>query len=356
MPKWGVVFLVFIVVGLVATVVAFFVINVNPRKLAAKDTGAPEGPAGIMVSRDSGNTWEELDGSWGLTPLTFTFASGERDHLYVGTRGAGLWILKEGSKKMERVNDSSGVLKNTADVYSVAESPDGKALYLGVFQDNRGRVIRLTEKEAVQIYQTALEGYPVLEMFVDPLDELRIDIVAEGAFYEARDGGKANEWETLARIKDGFKKITRGRTLDDFFGVDGLEKIFVTHTGGRLWRETAPMTVDGHTAKTVYGMDYSSSRGSLLAATDFGLLETYNDGETWSALRTPVPPATLPITAVAAHPRFSEVIWMAAERLLYRSDDGGVAWSVVELPTTKKITLLKSRISNPKELYAGLSE
>lgn len=357
MPKWGYVFLVFIVIGLVATVVAFLVIRANPfKKSDTQKTEVSSGLAGIFVSEDGGASWVALKGSAGLKPLSFAFRAGEARHLYVGTKGSGLWIRKNGKDVLERVEDPSGVLSQDADIYAIAQTPAGDVLYLGVLQNRRGRLLRLTEKGAEEIYETALEEYPVLAVYVDPNDPLHINFIAEGAFYEARDGGKSKSWEPLARIKDGFIKLAASADGKELFALDGKNTLFVTTSGGRSWREASPIAVEKSKIKRVHDFQYDAKRNALVVASDFGLLETQNSGESWTMFRTPVPPNTLPITAFGAHPRFSEVMWMAAGRLIYRSDDGGITWSSVEIPSQKNVGLLVVSPSNPKEVYAGISE
>lgn len=357
MPKWGYVFLVFIIIGVVATVVTFLVIRANPFKSAetSKEQSVSVGPAGILISEDGGATWTILKGSEGVEPLAFAFRSGSTSNFYVGSKGAGLWILKSGSDTLERVNDPSGTLRSDADVYAITETPSGDVLYLGVLQNDRGQLLRLTEDSSEEIYTTALDKYPVLAVFVDPLDPLHINFIAEGAFYEARDGGKSKSWEPLARVKDGFVKLAAGSVDGKLFALDGKNTLFVTKTGGRIWNEAPPISVDKSKIKRVNDFRYNYLRKSLVVASDYGLLETYDDGESWIAFRTPVPPRTLEITAFAPHPRFEEVMWMSAERLVYRTDDG-ISWSGVDLPTEGKARLLAADPSNPKRIYAGISK
>ena len=354
MPKWGIVFLVFIVIGLVA----FLVIRANPftKKEPPKNEIVATGPAGVFTSEDGGASWAPLSGSVGLKPLAMSFQESGADNFYLGTKGAGLWIRKNGTGALERVNDPSGVLSATADVYAVAQTPSGDVLYLGVLQNKRGRLLRLTEGGAQEIYKTALENYPVLGVYVDPMDPLHINFIAEGAFYETRDGGKSKSWEPLARIKDGFSRLVAGTKEGELFALDNKNTLFVTTTGGRSWQETSVIAVEKNKIKQVHDMKYDVKRQALVIASDFGLLETRDHGESWLAFRTPVPPRTLQITAFGAHPRFGEVLWMAAERLIYRSDDGGITWSNVELPISKNVRFLVANTSNPKEIYAGISE
>ena len=365
MPKWGYVFIVFIVIGIIATAVTFLVIRANPvpeTRRAGTTAPVATGPASIFVSEDGGATWSALSGSEGLTPLVLTFKAGQlaktsdNAYLYVGTKGAGLWIRKSGNSALERIHDPSNVLRDDADVYSLAQTITGNDLYLGILQNQRGRLVRMTESTAEEIFTTILERYPVLAVYVDPQDPLHINIAAEGAFLEARDGGRSKSWETLARVRDGIVKFAASDVDGKLWALDTKQTLFVTTVGGRIWREQPQIVIEEKRTNRISDMQYHRERGSLIIAADEGLAETYDDGETWSVFRTLVPSGSLPITAVGVHPRLPEVMWMAAGHFIYRSDDGGITWRSSELPSKYTVRMIAVDPLNPKYVYAGISE
>ena len=103
-------------------------------------------------------------------------------------------------------------------------------------------------------------------------------------------------------------------------------------------------------------MRYHGARGSLMLATDYGLIETYNNGESWQDFQTPIPARSVPIQAIAIHPRLSEAFWMASNNQIFETEDGGITWKHFILPVSQKIKLLIVNPTDPQTIYAGLTQ
>jgi photosystem II stability/assembly factor-like uncharacterized protein len=363
-PRALKIFFALVIVILAGTIVTFVVLITQPERkdgetgnthdTKTKEAGAE---AGLLLSRDGGISWGIVEGSVSLEPLVAAFKE-DSSRLYVGTSGQGLWLSKENSFALERILDKSGVLLDTADIYSMAQSLDGRTLYLAVFQRNRGRVIRLNESGADEIYATPLDGYGVFDIVVDPLDSKHIVLGSgDGAFLESSDGGISESWEVVSRFREGILDIVeRPTTSGTLFALGSKQGIYTTESYGRSWVARPQVKVARATVSRINDIKYHNARGSLILATDIGLLESYDNGSSWIAFQSPIPPGALDINAVESHPRFGEIVWMAAGNQIYRTDNGGVSWRQIELPTKKTVSLLIVDPQNPTNIYAGLSE
>ena len=194
---------------------------------------------------------------------------------------------------------------------------------------------------------------------VDQSDDRHIDIASgDGGFFETVDGGKS--WEPISRTAEGLVRLLSHPSVPGkLWALGNKGTFYASDSGGRVWKEHKSISIDGgHAAKKIYEIKYNPLRHSVLAATDYGFIETADNGESWTAFRTIIPPNALAVTAVAPHPRFAEVLWMAADRQIYRTDDGGVTWTKGSFPQTLNdavVSLLEVDENNPKRIYAGFS-
>ena len=224
-----------------------------------------------------------------------------------------------------------------------------------MYQNNYGKVIRLREDGAEELYSVPIERYLVTGVLVGLKNEKKIWVSSsDGNFLESLDGGKT--WEIIASTRESFKILIRHPTEDGtFWAVTEGNKLYTTDSGGRLWHERAKISIDDEEAKMLYGLEYNPYRRSLMAASDYGIIESIDNGVSWHTFRTPLPPASIPVTAVRSHPLFGEVFWVGASTQIYRTDDGGVTWSKHLIPVKGTITMLQVDSTNPKRIYAGLS-
>ncbi len=358
MPRVAVILLVIFVVALGITFATFFFFP-SPASQSQKIIDRPKGNPALYVSNDGGLNWEELDASGGLVPLSFAIQANESSQIYLGTKGEGLWVSDDAGKTFKRAQDSSGALDPKADIYAIAQNASGDTVYLATYEKNFGKLIRLRREGAEEIYSTPLPRYGIFGVVVDPRDERHINIASgDGGFFETVDGGKS--WEVISRTAEGLVLLAKNSASPGkLWAVGNKGTFYASDSGGRVWREYKTIHIEGgKTAKKIYQIAYNPARRSVLAGSDYGFIETTNDGESWSAFRTIVPPDSLPITTIASHPRFAEVLWMAADRQIYRTDDGGVTWTRGIFPqtlSTVNISLLQVDENNPKKIYAGLS-
>jgi len=358
MNKFLIVVGVIIVLAILLTILLFVVwpISSPPKKT---EDAKPEGNAALYVSTDGGSAWEALDSSRGLTPSVFEFKKNDPAQFYIGTKGKGLWLARDGGRTITQVKDPKNVLLDTADVYGISQDEKGDTLYLAVYQNNYGRVLRLRESGAEELYSVPIERYLVTGVLVGLKNEKKIWVSSsDGNFLESLDGGTT--WEIIASTRESFKILIRHPTEDGtFWAVTEGNKLYTTDSGGRLWHERAKISIEDEgqraQAKVIYELEYNPYSRSLMAASDYGIIESIDNGKSWHTFRTPLPPASIHVTAVRSHPLFGEVFWVGASNQIYRTDDGGITWSKHLLPVQGTITMLQVDSTNPKRIYAGLS-
>ncbi len=361
LDRFVVIFAMFIGVAIVITIISLFVWQSKGAATPSQKPMVGEksvANAAVFVSEDGGDTWEALVGSGGLDILALQFRASDPEQLYVGTRGRGLWLLGKGTRALTPIEDPKKVLDLKSDIFDIAESSDGRVLYVALFQNSFGRIARIDENGAEEIYKNPLKSYGIFGVSLDGKDPPRIRAASgDGNFIAASDKVGARKWEVLSRTPDGIVKlITHTSRPDTLWAITQKGAFYVSNSGGRLWVEKLPIMIGDRPAGVVRDGVYSSARASVILATDYGLIETTDDGTRWSAFQTPVPPGSKAITAVAAHPYFADVFWMASGNTVYHTDDGGVSWRVSSIPSQKEISVLGVVGTNPKKIYAGTTK
>ena len=67
-----------------------------------------------------------------------------------------------------------------------------------------------------------------------------------------------------------------------------------------------------------------------------------------------IPPKALPVDAIAIDPGNLDMINVGVDTLLYKSEDGGVNWSVQKLDTVKRIAIMTIDEKDPKSILLGM--
>lgn len=335
----------------------------------------------LLRSKDEGKSWDEIRmGEEGYVPrgiLTIAFHPHNHALLYLGTKSHGLWKSEDNGLSWAPVIDTSGILKQNADVYKIAfatSSPD--VLYLAVFQDKRGRVLKSEnrgESFREMLFVTA-DNFGVFDLYVNPgnADHV-IAVTGQGGILESVNGGEAwsiKRWfsEALARV------LVNPNFPNEFFVVTSLGKLWKTFDGGENWADLnkalRSATLKAAERKRFENpfFAFQSGQGSIIEellpdpnvfstlylGSRAGLFFSTNGGFGWEQMNILIPSEALPVSAVVVDPHRSTTLFAAASNQIHRSDDGGERWSVSIIDTPLRISRLIIDPEDPKIMFAVL--
>lgn len=335
--------------------------------------------AGIWRSIDSGNTWKELKFQAGGTPLVLSvrdyyFHPASPSIIYMLTYGNGLWQSDNTGASWKRVSDHEGLLGKNSDIYGMAiSSSDRAVLYIAVYQNGRGEILKSTDAGSSfeNIYHLNGGGVPIVGIFVYPNSTNQVLIAtANGGLLRTNDGGKS--WNAVTWNAGVITKMYVNP--DEIILWTSAEKIIRSIDAGTTWVEMSPMGLKSlpngfsyngprvggigenndnegelNVASGPSGFQFDLGRifSSLSGSTNdliisssnpsvryfkFGnsLYRSANRGETWDLVQTLLPPRAR-MDAVVVNPRNSQEIFFAASGELHQSIDGGNTWEVREL-------------------------
>lgn len=332
----------------------------------------------LLRSKDEGKNWDEVrmgeNESFSREILDIAFHPRDHALLYLGTKSRGLWKSEDNGLSWVPVIDTSGILKQNADVYKIAfatSSPD--VLYLAVFQDKRGRVLKSEnrgESFREMLFVTA-DNFGVFDIYVNPRNaDHVIAVTGQGGVLESANGGETwriKRWfsEALAHI------LVNPDFPNEFFVITSSGKLWKTFDGGENWadlnkalRSAALKAAERKRFESPFFAFRSQGNiieqllpnpnifSTLYLGSRAGLFSSTNGGFGWEQMNILIPPEALPVSAVAVHS--STTIFAAASNQVHRSDDGGRQWSVSIIDSPLRLSWLVIDPEDPKVMFAIL--
>ena len=347
MPQPLVIFGFFAIVGIIVTIVTIVVVGGFGAVASAG--------GGVLVSPDGGDSWAIIQASRGLKILSWERSIHDPSKIYFGTNGNGLWMMKNGGEEFKKIRDPGGILNDTSDIYAIAESPTRRGeLWLAVFQENRGRVIRFRETEGgEELYFTPLERYGVFDIAVDPFDGNRVYFGAgDGGFFETRDGGKS--WKLLRRFREGIVGLEEDPARNEHLWLFGSKKsIFITSDAGLTFSSIEDALKSFKGGKDIHDFLYDPRNETIWLGTEYGLLRSFDGGLSWRVPSGIISPDLLPVLAVALDPKDPNILWVSSRNQVYYSSNAGVSWRGQVLPVDRDILFLIVDAQNSNYIYAG---
>ncbi len=375
--------LVILIIILGVLVVIPFVLSiagVRSFQFGSLGEAVPAGE-GILRSEDLGKTWESAAVSeekrvrFPAEIFDIAFHPEDPKVIYLGTKSAGLWRSENAGKSWKKMADRALTLDPAADVYKIAVNRvNPKIIYLAVFQDQRGRVLKSENggESFNEVYFVAADRLLVTDLYINPRNADQVIITAgQGGLFETLNGGvtwRVKRWfsEALTQL------VVNPAFIREMYVTTASGNLFKTFDGGENWADlnagfkriasAQPRTPQlnlnpfGEILRRdlkVLVMDPNVSVNLYLGSRD-ALLKSTDGGFSWQRLEVLIPPEALPVGYVAIDPRNSARIFVAAANQLHFSGDGGVNWDVDVLPTESRIKKLLIHPGKPEVMFAIL--
>jgi len=319
---------------------------------------------GIYKSQDSGVTWQQKvtiskkENIAAKDILSMAADSLNPEILFIGTRSSGLYKTLDGAESWQQVIDKNNILQNSDDVYDIAISQKNvNFIYLAIYGGGFGRVLRSqdggqTWEEAYVISQS---GMPVYKVAIDPVSEAVIYVgTAQGGFLKSSDYGSS--WQPLKWFDGGVSdiKIDNRNNQMIYVNVPG-RGIYKSSDQGANWQLLADSMKSFGGAEQVGTLLIDRQDSKILyASLKDALLVFYDQGQTWQEISILMPTGSATISSLAQDPQNSQILYYGAESVLYRTANNGQTWMTLQIPSGKKINLIKIDSVSSDIIYVGM--
>jgi photosystem II stability/assembly factor-like uncharacterized protein len=284
----------------------------------------------LVRSDDDGDTWQTIHQQTQLDAITALDGK--------------LFALDDGALL---VTDSGGSdwtpLDTGAVVYSVAVDEERSRILIG----GDGYVARSADAgknwEQFPLAGRAAEGYHIVVNSLAPYDG-GVLVASNDGVLRHTDG--AAEWTPVGDMGHGASRILRTEANGEHIFVFDLEtSLLYDWTAARA--EWHALDTRLQSAST---QDIAVAGAAVYAATWQGLATLAADSESWRAIEVASSP-TVHMNRVDA--TSSGVVVVGNSFGLHKSNDGGASW---KLSTSKTVTAIGISPSDPKTIYAALSD
>ncbi|OGZ32931.1 MAG: hypothetical protein A3I88_02050 [Candidatus Portnoybacteria bacterium RIFCSPLOWO2_12_FULL_39_9] len=322
--------------------------------------------AGIFKSENKGEIFKHqvfIDKKHSLASvdiLTIEINPQDSKIIYLGTRSNGLYKSADAGESWFKLEDKNGVLSLRANIYDIAiDASDTNRLYLGAYQDNKGRVFRSQDAgdSWEEVYVVSKEQYAVFAAAVDNYDPAIVYIgTAQGGFLKSADFGKS--WKLMRWFDDVISDIVVNPQDTRVVYLSTFNKgIYKTNDKGLNWESFEAVLKEFRQAEQVEKLVIDAQRPNIIyAGSKFGLLRSNNSGGSWQPVNIIIPPESTVISSLATDPQNTDHLYYGAGSVLYRSLDQGENWTVYEIPSKKLIKDIAVDPVNPEVIYVGMGE
>jgi photosystem II stability/assembly factor-like uncharacterized protein len=280
-------------------------------------------PASFDTTLLAGLSWREIGPNRGGRSLAVAGSARRPDEYYFGATGGGLWKTTDGGVTWKPVTDGKITSSSVGAVAVAPSNPD--IVYIGMGE-------------------AALRG----------------SITQGDGVYGTRDGGRTwthlglEQTQTIARIQvnPNDPDVVYVAALGHPYGPNAERGVFRSRDGGKTWDKVlfvsdsagaVDLTMDPHDPNTLYASIWQVYRTPWKmwdGGPHSGLWKTTDGGDHWTELtKNPGMPAgpigRIGVTVSGADPNRVWALVEAKDGGLYRSDDAGATWKLVN--TERKI-------------------
>lgn len=330
----------FFVLMVFAIVFLPFLFGAGGEMISASGKGG-----GLFFSEDGGNSWKTLDGIIGkragvasLVVSQFVIDPGDATHLYLGTKGAGLWRSSDRGVYWEAIQDALGTLDPHAEIYRLLISKTNpRTWFVAVYQKRRGSLLKSEDGGVTfrEVYFVPLERFGVFDVWQDETSGNVYLATGQGGFFESKDGGVS--WRIAQWFPEGILRIIpHPRIPGTLYVLDRRGGLFSTKNFGENWLNISRVLSSFDGADRNQNLAIDPRAGVLYLGSNYGLIRSSDGGLSWKQVPIIIPPEALPVLSITFHPTEPQTFFISAHSLIYKTSDGGASWSNIASPVESK--------------------
>ncbi len=324
------------------------------------NTGANSGSSGVndggvFKSLNKGATWQQMASIQGVNTkrsfisvdiISLGLDPGDNKAIYAGSIESGLFYSYDGAEGWQIATGLGKV-----SVTGVAVDPADKCV---IYATASNKVFKSEDcnRTWTQVYFDNDLKAIVSSLVIDHANSSNIFIgTSNGDIIKSSDFGVS--WRALNRVDSRVEKIVISPVSSKImFAGTAARGIFRSLNGGDAWEKLADKLKDFDGSNRFRDLVIvKSEKATVFFASDYGLLKSTDDGDTWSKIELLTAEEEARIYSIAVDPTNVDQIYYATATTFYRSSDGGKNWISKKLPTSRAGVELLLDSKNPATLY-----
>jgi hypothetical protein len=323
------------------------------------DTSAIDG--GVFKTADGGGEWMQSATVMlptGLGTLVSTDISviemdpSDNQAIYIGTRENGMLYSYDAGQSWMRPSTEA---LTTGTINDIDVDPDNTcALYVA-----KGGSLYHTS-DCSRHFETGLyvetrSGVQISHIIADWYNEDTIWLgLDNGDILKSEDAGQS--WKTMTNtdrpITDMMVSNADSRIVLAGTDRDGFYR---TQDAGETWVHIEQELKEYSNAYRVYRLTQTATADTIIAATKYGLIRSFDFGLTWEGVELVTAPGEVGIYGLAINPTDANVIYYTSGNTFYVTANAGDTWSTAELATSREVQQLVVDPENTSVLYIGVA-
>ena len=308
------------------------------------DTGAGDDAknatdGGVYKSLNKGANWEQKvliqsvirpKNFAGINIISLALDPSDNKAIYAGSLDNGLFYSYDGADGWQAAA-SLGKLR----INSVAVDPADKCV-IYVASDNKVFKSNDCSRTWAQVYFDNDLKVLISSLVIDHSNSSNIFIgTSRGDIIKSSD--KGGSWRVLDRFGRQIDKIVISPVNPKIiFAGTTAKGIFRSKDGGAKWENLSEKLKAFNNSNRFRDLIMLKlEKPTLFLATDYGLLKSTDNGDTWSSIELLTPEKEAKINAIAASSLNGNEIYYVTETTFYRTSDGGKNWITKKLPTSR---------------------
>jgi len=319
-----------------------------------------ESGLGVFKSFDKGESWQAKNSLFSLGPENKTLTGAEVTVLffdpqdpgtiYLGTKSDGLFASYDGGESWQLLKKVSG-----KSVQAVAVDPRAKQI---VYFATSNQIFKSSDcnRSWQTVYLETIPELEITDLAIDNYDSAKIYAgFSDGRLIRSNNGGSS--WVILNNFQSSVKQILiNPQDTRLLYVVTSRDGIFRSNDLGATWHSLDKSLEAFYGARDIAkGVFDPTKKDALIIATQYGLLRTDNQGESWSAYKLLSQPGQVKIYSLAVNPKNPREIFYTTQSGFYKSFDNGENWFTKSLPGKKMAVAILIDPANPNLIYLGFA-
>lgn len=323
-----------------------------------------QGPAGMFVSTDKGESWRSasvlpgVEGNKSLASISvFKIVEDPQDPkaLWWATRGQGLLYSFDGASSWK----AAASPLNRGFIYDVAVHPKNKCLVLAT---NGRQLFRSDDcaRSWTPVFEEVRKNVLVRSFDFDPFGRHEVYMIeSNGDMYKSTDTGSS--WTLHRRFKVKLRDLQFDKQRQGALYVATREHgLLRSHDNGQSWTSLKEKLDDYSGALDFRSfLVYPGSANTLYWVSKYGILTSRNGGDVWEPYPLVTPPGSVNIYGFAVNPKNPKEVYYTAtdgrRSTFYRSVDQGVSWVTRKLPSGQIPTELRVNPASTDNILLGFT-